>query len=154
VTKEESLELLLERWPAVELVVRQYGGDPATDLSRDELLVHLRVLSAERSTPQGERVRDPYLFRLDASDYDEHAPRIQLCEPSDRTKVGVGKQFYPSIEGNGVFSHDTFFCMQGDRRCYEQGHHPEWKLKEHYHPDVVIEYLFELLRSPKYRGRL
>ena len=30
----------------------------------------------------------------------------------------------------------------------------EWKLKEHYHPESVIGYLFELLRSPKYRGRL
>ena len=44
--------------------------------------------------------------------------------------------------------------MQGDRRCYEQGNHPEWKLKEHYHPETVIGYLFALLRSPNYRGRL
>jgi hypothetical protein len=153
-TADESFELLLARWPAVEDVVRQYGGDPTADLSRDGLVVYLRVMSAERVDEETRRVRDPYLFKLDFTDYDEHAARIWLCAPTDRTKVGIGKEFYPKIAGNGVFGHDSFFCMQGDRRCYEQGHHAEWRLKEHYHPDVVIEYLFELLRSPNYQGRL
>jgi hypothetical protein len=153
-TREESLELLLTRWPAVEDVVRQYGGDPSADLPRDGLVVHARIFSLERPTVEGGWVRDPYMFKLDFADYDDHAARIWLCDPSDQTKVGVGRQFYPRIEGNGVFNHDTFFCMQGDRRCYEQGNHLEWKLKEHYHPEIVVGYLFELLRSPGYQGRL
>jgi len=154
VTQEESVELLLERWAAVENLVRQYGGNPTTDLSRDGLVVYVTILSAERNTPECQRVRDPYLFKLEFADYDEHAPRIRLCDPDDRTKTGVGTQFYPRIESNGVFGHESFFCMQGDRRCYEQGNHGEWKSKEHFHPEVVLGYLFELLRSPNYRGRL
>jgi hypothetical protein len=153
VTSQESLELLLERWTAVESVVREYGGDPHTDLSRDGLVVRLRILSAERPEA-GSRVRDLYLFKLDFADYDDHAPRLALCDPRDPAVVGVGKQFYPKIDGNNVFVHDTFFCMPGDRRCYEQSNHSEWRKKEHYHPEIVIGYLFELLRSPTYRGRL
>lgn len=153
-TKEESVALLLERWAAVEDLVRHYGGNPTADLSRDGVVVHVRILSRERPTPEGGRMRDAYIFKLDFADYDDHAPRIWLCDPEDKTKVGVGKQFYPKIDGNGVFNHDTFFCMPGDRRCYEQGHHSDWKLKQHFHPDVVIGYLFELLRSPSYAGRL
>ena len=152
-TREESLELLLERWPAVENVVRQYGGDPAVDLSRDVLVVHVKILSAERPDPESGRVRDPYVFKLDFADYDDHASRIWLCDPDDRTKLGVGRQFYPQIDGNNVFNSEAFFCMPGDRRCYEQNNHAEWKRKEHYHPDIVIGSLFELLRSPSYKGR-
>jgi hypothetical protein len=90
---------------------------------------------------------------LTFADYDEHAARIVLCDPNDRKIIGVAKQFYPSIEGNGVFNHDTFLCMSGERRCYEQGNHPEWRHQQHYHPDVVIGSLLELVRAPGYRGR-
>jgi hypothetical protein len=153
VTREESLALLLQRWGAVENVVRQYGGDPTTDLSRDGIVVQVTIRSAERSTTDGGRTRDPYVIKLDFVDYDDHSARIYLCDPSDSTKVGVGKQFYPSIEGNSVFNHEGFLCMPGDRRCYESGNHQEWKKKEHYHPEIVIGSLFELLQSSSYKGR-
>ena len=151
-TREESLALLLERWAAVETVVRQYGGDPVVVLSRDGLVVHVKAESGERPTSEGVKVRDPYVFKLDFTDYDDHAPRIWLCDPADPTRVGVGKQFYPRIEGNSVFNHDAFLCMPGDRRCYEQGNHQEWKRKEHYHPEIVIGSLLELLEPPNYKG--
>lgn len=152
-TREESIALLLDRWPAVEAAVAEYGGDPSTDLSRSDLVVWIRILSRERIGPNGDRVRDPYVFKLDFADYDDHAPRIWLCDPARIERVGVGREFYPLIEGNGVFNHDTFFCMPGDRRCYEQGNHPEWKQKRNYHPDSVIISLFALVQSPQYRGR-
>jgi hypothetical protein len=135
--------------------MRQYGGDPAIDLRREDLIVHVRISSAERAADSGTRVRDPYVFRLDFVDYDDHAARIVLCDPCDaKARTGAGREFYPNIEGNQVFSHDSFLCMPGDRRCYEQNNHPEWKLKQHYHPDIVIGSLFALLQSPNYRGRL
>jgi hypothetical protein len=153
VIKEESVALLIDRWSALEGVVRHYGGDPATDLARDDLAVYLKIVSAKRSTQDGLHVRDPYWFRLEFDDYDDHGARIYVCNPDDRSKVGIGKQFYPVIDGNGVFNHEAFLCMPGERRCYE-GHHAEWKHKEHFHPEVVAGYLFELLRSPSYKGRL
>jgi hypothetical protein len=82
----------------------------------------------------------------------EARSRAAAAPLNDPTKVGVGRQYYPRIDGNGVFSHDTFFCMPGDRRCYELGNHLGWKRKEHYHPEIVIGSLFELLRSPAYKG--
>lgn len=152
-TPEETLSLLLERWPAVELVVSQYGGNPETDLSRDGLVMLVRILAQERVDAEGRAVRDHYVFKLDFADYDDHAPRVWACNPADPKAVGQGRQFYPKIAGNNVFSHETFLCMPGDRRCYEQGHHPEWKKREHFHPEIVIGSLFELLRSPGYEGR-
>lgn len=160
-TGDESEVLLLQRWQALEEVVRSYEGDPATDVirdldaaaARDRLIVHVRIRSTAWTTPDGVEERDSYWFKLDFIDYDEHAPRIWVCDPEDHRKVGSGKQFYPGIPGNGVFNHDTFLCMPGDRRCYETGHHPEWRRKEHYHPDIVIGSLFELIRSPTYQRR-
>jgi hypothetical protein len=154
VTREESLELLQLRWPAVEQVVAHYNRDASAAVQRDGLVVHLTALSAERPSPEGEMQRDRYVFRLTFADYDDHAARIVLCNPDDPSVIGTGKQFYPRIEGNNVFVHDTFFCMPGERRCYEQGNHPEWKDRQHYHPDIVIGCLLELIRSPGYRGRL
>lgn len=151
-TVEESEALLAARWSAVEEVVRQYGGDPASDLTRDGVQVRVKMLSAKRVTPAGS-LRDPYIFQLSFNDYDDHAPRIRLCDPADPTKVGVGRQFYPTIEGNNVFGHETFLCMPGDRTCYETSGHLEWRLKQHFHPEVVVGYLFELVQSPTYKGR-
>lgn len=152
-TNDESLELLERRWPAVEEVVAHYNQAAPAAVDRDGLVVHLSALSGERVAADGLRGRDRYIFRLTFADYDEHAARIVLCDPEDRRTVGNGKQFYPRIEGNGVFSHDTFFCMPGERRCYEQGNHFEWKDRRHYHPEVVIGSLLELIRAPSYRGR-
>lgn len=152
-TKEESLELLQLRWPAVVGIVTRYDRDASAEVDRDGLIVHLSALSAERPGADGQRQRDRYIFRLTFVDYDEHAARIVLCDPEDRSIVGSGKQFYPSIEGNSVFSHETFLCMPGDRRCYEQGNHAEWKDRRHYHPEIVIGSLLELIRAPGYRGR-
>ena len=145
-TAEESERLLMERWPALEAVVREYGGDPALDLVRDtdaasplgRLVVHVRIRSAGWIAPEGVQESDTYWFKLDFSDYDEHAPRIWVCDPRDHRNIGTGRQFYPAIPGNNVFGHDTFLCMPGDRRCYESGNHSEWRRREHYHPDVVI----------------
>ena len=153
-TAEESLELLQARWRAIEEVVKSYGGEPATDLTRDGLTVHVRVFSRERPTASGALERDLYVFRLWFQDYDDHAPRVWLCDPAEPTKLGIGRQFYPKIQDNNVFGHETFFCMPGDRRCYEQGNHPEWKRRDHYHPEVVIGSLFELLHAPGYQGRV
>lgn len=152
-SREESLLLLDARWPELENAVRRYGGDPAIDLVRDELVVHLRILARARTADGGRSVRDVYWFRLDFADYDEHAPRIYVCDPQDRSRMGTGRQFYPLMTGNGTFGHDGFLCMPGDRRCYDSGNHPEWKVRGHYHPDVVAEYLFELLTSHQYQGR-
>lgn len=151
-TNEESLELLLLRWSAVEEVVARYRREAAVEVLRENLVVFLSCLSAERTTVGAMPRRDPYLFRLDFADYDDHAARIFLCDPANRATIGSGKQFYPSIADNSVFSHETFLCMPGERRCYEQGNHPEWRGKQHYHPEVVIGSLLELIRSPTYRG--
>jgi hypothetical protein len=150
---EESLQLLLRRWDSTVDVVRSYGGTPG-DIWRAGLILGVRIY-AERRDAAGNPVRDPYVFRLDFADYDDHAARVQLCDPSDPTRVGEGKEFYPLIDGNSVFSHEAFFCMPGDRRCYEHGtgQHKEWMEKHHYHPDIVIGSLFEILRSPGYRER-
>jgi hypothetical protein len=153
VTDDESLELLQARWPAVVDTVAAFGGVPE-DLSRDGLMVLIRMRSRTRCGPDGKDVHDEYVFRLNFTDYDEHAPRIVLCNPADPAQQGNGKQFYPRIEGNNVFNHDTFFCMPGDRRCYEQGNHMEWKQKHHFHPDVVINSLYALIQSPHYKGRM
>jgi hypothetical protein len=153
VTREESLELLALRWPSVEELVARYNQAAPAEVDRDGLVVHLSALSGERAAADGQLLRDRYIFRLAFADYDEQAATIVLCNPEDRSTIGTAKQFYPSIEGNGVFSHDTFFCMPGDRRCYEQGNHPEWKDRRHYHPEIVIGSLLELVRAPGYRGR-
>jgi hypothetical protein len=153
VTREESLELLERRWPAVEELVARYSEAASAEVDREGLVVHLSALSGERAAPDGQRLRDRYIFRLAFADYDEHAATIVLCNPEDRETVGSGRQFYPSIDGNSVFSHDTFFCMPGERRCYEQGNHHEWRDRQHYHPETVIGSLLELIRAPGYRGR-
>ena len=152
--REESMALLDARWPEIERIVKDYGGDPATDLQGDGLVVHVRIWSRLRPVTGADPTRDLYLFQLDFVDYDDHAPRVCLCDPTDPSKVGSGKQFYPLIEGNGVFTSDTFLCMPGDRRCYEQGNHAEWIQRCHFHPEIVIQTLFELLRLPGYKGRM
>jgi hypothetical protein len=149
----ESEDLLVERWSAVELVVREHGGDPATDLLRDKLRVTLRAFShAASSAQQG----DLYVIRLVFEDYDDHAPCIWFCNPEDVTQLGQGQQYYPKLEGSGsgVFSHAGFLCMPGDRRCYDAGHHAEWRKKEYFHPEAVIGLLLALVKSPTYRGRM
>jgi hypothetical protein len=153
VRADESEELLLERWPAVEQVVSALGGEPATDLARAKLVVVVRAISRPAFGTKG---GDLYVMRLVFDDYDEHAPRIWFCNPADPTQLGHGQQFYPKLEGNGsgVFAHAGFLCMPGDRRCYEAGHHAEWRRKEYFHPDVVIGHLLALVKSPNYRGRL
>lgn len=148
---EESEDLLVERWPAVERVVREHGGDPATDLSRDKLVVMLRATSRIRPGATG---GDLYVNRLVFEDYDDHAPRVWFCNPEDPTQLGQGQQYYPQLEGSGVFSHAGFLCMPGDRRCYDVGHHAEWRKKEYFHPETVIGYLLTLVKSPSYRGRM
>lgn len=161
-TGEESEALLLQRWAALEEVVRHYGGDPAQDLvravdatkARERLIVYVRIRSAEWTEPDGRRGHDTYWFKLDFVDYDDHAPRISVCNPNDYRSGANGKAFYPKIANNGVFSHDNFLCMPGDRRCYDDaGNHPEWRRKEHYHPDIVVLSLFELIRAPGYERR-
>lgn len=153
-TPEESLALLAARWSRVEALVEGYGEDPSACLTRDCLVIRARIESREREVPGAPSTRDLYVFRLDFADYDEHAPRIFLCDPTDPTKIGTGRQFYPRIGNNNVFNHDGFLCMQGDRRCYESGHHPEWRQQQYYHPEVVLEFLFQLLRSEHYQGPL
>jgi hypothetical protein len=150
---EESEELLVARWPEVERVVREHGGDPATDVLLDKLVVMLRATS---SVPSGATKGDLYVNRLIFEDYDDHAPRIWFCNPGDPTQLGQGQQYYPRLEGSGsgVFSHAGFLCMPGDRRCYDLGHHPEWRKKEYFHPEAVVGSLLALVKSPNYRGRM
>ncbi len=151
---DESLLLLEKRWEAVRRAVRECGGDPDANLTRDGLLIQIRILSRARTGADGASVRDAYVFRLHYADYDEHGPRLALCNPDDPKQVGTGQRFYPKLEGNATFNHSGFFCMPGDRRCYESGNHQEWKKKEYFHPDVIIESLYSLLQSPQYRGRI
>jgi len=153
VKAEESEGLLLDRWSRVEEVIRDHGRDPITDVVRDKLVVTLRAHAALRpdaTTP------DLYIFRLDFMDYDSHAPSIWLCNPEDPTQTGQGQQYYPKLNGagSGVFAHPNFLCMPGDRRCYDAGHHAEWKKLEYYHPEFVVESLLLLLRSTDYQGRM
>lgn len=151
---EESEDLLVERWPLVERVITDLGGEPTTDLSRAKLVVMVRAIS--QPCP-GAAAGDCYVMRLVFEDYDEHAPKIWFCNPADPTQLGQGQQFYPRLEGSGsgVFGHSGFLCMPGDRRCYDAGHHrDEWMKKEYFHPDAVIGSLLSLVKSPNYRGRL
>lgn len=149
-----SEALLRERWQAVEDVVREHGGDPSTDLKRDGLTVFIRIRSRPVAHDGEQGVRaDDYLVRLVYADYNEHAPRPSFCDPANPERVGQGMEFYPLIESNGVFGNPTFWCMPGDRRCYDAGNHPDWRREEHYHPEVVVSYIYGLLRSPKYKGR-
>lgn len=152
--EEESVDLLVDRWPLVERVITDLGGNPATDVSRDKLVVMVRAIS--RPAPDA-TTGDRYVMRLVFEDYDEHAPKIWFCNPDDPTELGQGQQFYPKLEGSGggVFSHSGFLCMPGDRRCYDAGNHrDEWMKKEYFHPDAVIGALLSLVKSPNYRGRL
>jgi hypothetical protein len=153
VRPEESEELLLARWPEVERVVQSFGGDPSTDVSRDKLVVTVRATSCRSP---GAQQGDPYVMRLVFEDYDDHAPRIWFCNPNEPSQLGQGQQYYPKLAGNGsgVFSHAGFLCMPGDRRCYDAGHHAEWRKKEYFHPDVVIGHLLALVKSPNYQGRM
>jgi hypothetical protein len=147
--------LLLQRWPHIEAVVRDHGGDPATDLSRDGLIIHVQAWSKPVPLPENPSAlqRDLYRFRLDYHGYDEMAPIVQLCDPKPPHRIGGPFEFYPVIEGNGVFGHGTFFCMPGDRRCTDSGNHQDWKRVEYYHPEFVVGEVLGLIQSPKYRGR-
>jgi hypothetical protein len=149
--------LLAERWPAVAEFLTKKGQDATRDFWRDERVAYVRLLARARvwKAPDGTEteLRDPYVFRLDFADYDEHAPRIDVCDPTNPVNGAKGRKFYPRIDGNGVFGNGDFLCMPGDRNCYEKSGHAEWRKAEHYHPEVVIESLHNILNLPGYAGR-
>jgi len=148
--------LLDRRWPKVEQVVREQGGDPATDVWRKDLVVHARILARPRveETPEGPKeARDAYVFRMEFNDYDEHGPRTYICNPEPPHETSTNMKWYPDFTSGHPFTRADFLCMPGDRRCQDAGNHPEWAKKPHYHPDAIIASLSDTLNWPTYKGR-
>lgn len=149
--------LLDERWSRVLQVVLEKGGNVERDVWRDGVNVHARVHAHPRKEPAidgtTQSVRDPYVFRLDYTDYDDHGPRTRICDPEPPHEIAQGLNHHPDFANGHPFGRADFFCMPGDRRCQDSSNHPEWAKKEHYHPEVIIASLWDTFNRTDYKGR-